>query len=113
MRELKTIEHSSLDGVIQHPADGGEFPYGVWTAPYRTPARLQPGRAGTAVALSLALALACADRQGPSDLPRDDLTQALDALDRKVCLTIGDRTNGPRDRCEPQEIGIAHVRTAI
>ena len=57
---------------------------------------------GTVVALGLALALACAHRQGPTDLPRDDLTKALDALERKVCLTIGDDTNGPRDQCEPQ-----------
>jgi dihydrofolate reductase len=28
----------SLDGVIQHSADGGDFPYTDWTAPYRTPA---------------------------------------------------------------------------
>jgi hypothetical protein len=59
-------------------------------------------RVGTAVASCLAFALACAPRQGPTDLPTDDLAKALDALDRKVCLTIGDRTNGPRDHCEPQ-----------
>ena len=38
MRKLKIIEHISLDGVIQHSADDGDFPYGDWTAPYRTPA---------------------------------------------------------------------------
>jgi dihydrofolate reductase len=38
MRKLKIFEHISLDGVIQHSADGGSFPYGDWTAPYRTPA---------------------------------------------------------------------------
>jgi dihydrofolate reductase len=38
MRTLKVIEHISLDGVIQHSADGGDFPYSDWTAPYRTPA---------------------------------------------------------------------------
>jgi dihydrofolate reductase len=38
MRTLKIIEHISLDGVIQHSADDGDFPYGDWTAPYRTPA---------------------------------------------------------------------------
>lgn len=38
MRKLKIIEHISLDGVIQHSADDGDFPYGGWTAPYRTPA---------------------------------------------------------------------------
>ena len=38
MRTLKIIEHMSLDGVIQHSADGGDFSYSDWTAPYRTPA---------------------------------------------------------------------------
>lgn len=38
MRKLKIIEHISLDGVIQVSADGGDFPYADWTAPYRTPA---------------------------------------------------------------------------
>ena len=38
MRKLRIMEHISLDGVIQHSADDGDFPYGEWTAPYRTPA---------------------------------------------------------------------------
>lgn len=38
MRKLKIIEHISMDGVIQHSADGDDFPYSDWTAPYRTPA---------------------------------------------------------------------------
>jgi dihydrofolate reductase len=38
MRNLKIIEHISLDGVIQHSPDDNDFPYGDWTAPYRTPA---------------------------------------------------------------------------
>ena len=38
MRKLKIIEHISLDGVVQHTADENGFPYGDWTAPYRTPA---------------------------------------------------------------------------
>jgi dihydrofolate reductase len=38
MRKLKILEHISLDGVIQHSADGDNFPYGDWTAPYRSPA---------------------------------------------------------------------------
>lgn len=38
MRKLKIIEHISLDGVIQHSADDGNFPYSDWTAPYRSPA---------------------------------------------------------------------------
>jgi dihydrofolate reductase len=39
MRKLRIVEHISLDGVIQ-VSDGrgdGDFPYGDWTAPYRTP----------------------------------------------------------------------------
>ena len=39
MRKLKLIEHISLDGVIQHGEDG-DFPYGDWTTPYRSPAGL-------------------------------------------------------------------------
>jgi dihydrofolate reductase len=35
VRNLKIIEHISLDGVIQTSGEG--FPYGDWTAPYRTP----------------------------------------------------------------------------
>jgi hypothetical protein len=63
--------------------------------------RLRPGGVRIAVAWCLASALACAHRQVPTDLSTVDLTKALDALERKVCLTIGDRANGPRDRCEP------------
>jgi dihydrofolate reductase len=37
MRKLKIIEHISLDGVIQNSVDDDAFPYGDWTAPYRTP----------------------------------------------------------------------------
>ncbi len=37
MRKLRIIEHISLDGVIQVSGDS-DFPYGDWTAPYRTPA---------------------------------------------------------------------------
>jgi hypothetical protein len=35
VRKLKIIEHLSLDGVIQHSADGDDFPYSDWTAPFR------------------------------------------------------------------------------
>jgi dihydrofolate reductase len=39
MRKLKIMEHISLGGVIQvsDGPGGGDFPYGDWTAPYRTP----------------------------------------------------------------------------
>jgi dihydrofolate reductase len=40
MRKLRIFEHISLDGVIQvrAPGEDSDFPYGDWTAPYRTPA---------------------------------------------------------------------------
>ena len=40
MRKLKVFEHISLDGVIEvrGPGEDGDFPYGDWSAPYRTPA---------------------------------------------------------------------------
>ncbi len=43
MRKLKIVEHVSLDGVIEMSGrpNEGDFPYGDWTAPYRTPAGLE------------------------------------------------------------------------
>jgi serine phosphatase RsbU (regulator of sigma subunit)/dihydrofolate reductase len=41
MRKLKIIEHISLDGVIQTSGPDDDFPYGDWTAPYRSPAGLR------------------------------------------------------------------------
>ena len=43
MRKLKIIEHISLDAVVQMMTTGPDdyFPYGDWTAPYRSPAGLQ------------------------------------------------------------------------
>ena len=40
MRKLRIFEHISLDGLIQVGGSGedGDFPYGEWTAPYRSPA---------------------------------------------------------------------------
>jgi dihydrofolate reductase len=42
MRTLKIIEHISLDGVIETSSGpDSDFPYGDWTAPYRSPAGLE------------------------------------------------------------------------
>lgn len=38
MRKLKIFEHISLDGIMQVSNCDDDFPYGDWTAPYRTPA---------------------------------------------------------------------------
>jgi dihydrofolate reductase len=40
MRKIRIMEHTSLDGVIQHE-DGEGFNHGNWTTPYRTPAGLE------------------------------------------------------------------------
>ncbi len=42
MRKLRIFEHMSLDGVIQNSRGQGDddWPYGDWTAPYRSPAGL-------------------------------------------------------------------------
>ncbi|MBD1392007.1 dihydrofolate reductase family protein [Mucilaginibacter glaciei] len=34
MRKIRIFEHISLDGVIEHD---GDYEYGAWTAPYRSP----------------------------------------------------------------------------
>jgi dihydrofolate reductase len=42
MRTVRIFEHVSLDGVIQLGGDhDGNFPYGDWTGPYRSPAGAQ------------------------------------------------------------------------
>lgn len=42
MRKLKIIEHISLDGVVQTTnGPEGDFPYGDWTAQYRSPEGLK------------------------------------------------------------------------
>jgi dihydrofolate reductase len=38
MRKIRIFEHISLDGVIEHDEP---YPYGAWTAPYRSQAGLQ------------------------------------------------------------------------
>jgi dihydrofolate reductase len=40
MRTIRIIEHTSLDGVIQHENDEN-FLYGNWTTPYRSPDGLE------------------------------------------------------------------------
>ena len=42
MRKLKIVEHISLDGVVQTTSSpDDDFPYGDWTAPFRSPAGLK------------------------------------------------------------------------
>ena len=55
MRKLKIIEHISLDGVIQVSNCDDDFPYGDWTAPYRTPAGADAVRAAHGESFDLLL----------------------------------------------------------
>ena len=55
MRKLKIIEHITLDGVIQHTADGDNFPYIDWNAPYRSPAGRDALFAATGASFDLLL----------------------------------------------------------
>ena len=53
-------------------------------------------------AFGVALAFACAHPQAPATQPSSSLANALSDLEAKVCLTVGSRSNGPTDKCEPQ-----------
>ena len=44
--------------------------------------------------------LACASKRPAATPPADAMADALSAIERKVCLTSGVRTNTPGDRCE-------------
>ena len=45
--------------------------------------------------------LACAPVPPSAGRPTDEMAAALNALERRVCLTMGVRTNAPGDQCEP------------
>ena len=102
MRKLKIIEHISLDGVIQHSADGGDFPYGDWTAPYRTPAGLDEVLAAHGESFDLLLGRRTYDiwsgywPKAPSSPMADRLNAAT--FVRSFCLLTlsqsGDLTDG-------------------
>jgi hypothetical protein len=58
----------------------------------------------------VALSTDCARPQSSGAGGATELAAALDALDLKVCLTSGPRTNGPRDRCEPRPDRTTHLQ---
>ena len=49
----------------------------------------------------LAALLTCAPVSPPPSRPTQEMAAALSALEQKVCLTRGVRTNAPADQCEP------------
>ena len=86
MRKLKIFEHISLDGVIQHAADDGDFAYSDWTAPYRTPAGLEAVLAAQGDSFDLLLGRRTYDiwsRYWPK-APSSPMSDALNAAKKYV-----------------------------
>src|SRR5919201_902314 len=86
MRKLKLIEHISLDGVIQHSADDGDFPYSGWTAPYRTPAGRDAVLAAYGGAFDLLLGRRTYDIWSGfwPNAPRDPIADGINAATKYV-----------------------------
>jgi dihydrofolate reductase len=86
MRTLRIIEHISLDGVVQHSADGGDFPYGGWIAPYRTPAGLDAVLAAQGARFDLLLGRRTYDLWSVSwgEAPRSPMADRLNAATKYV-----------------------------
>jgi dihydrofolate reductase len=88
MRKLKVMEHISLDGVIEisgGPSDG-DFPYGDWTAPYRTPAGLEIVLAAYGESFDLLLGRRTYDRWSSywPKAPRSPMADRLNAARKYV-----------------------------
>jgi dihydrofolate reductase len=88
MRKLKIVEHISLDGVIEisgGPGDG-DFPYGDWTAPYRTPEGLEVVLAAYGESFDLLLGRRSYDRLSSfwPKAPKSPMADRLNAATKYV-----------------------------
>jgi dihydrofolate reductase len=88
MRRLRIFEHMSLDGVIEisgGPGDG-DFPYGDWTAPYRTPAGLATVLALSGESFDLLLGRRTYDRWSGlwPKAPKSPMADSLNAATKYV-----------------------------
>jgi len=90
MRKLKIMEHMSLDGVIQHSADDGDFPYSDWTAPYRTPA----GRDAVLAAYGESFDLLLGRRTYDRKVLNGARSRTLDRTSSRAFATSSRRTDG-------------------
>ena len=86
IQTLTIIAHISLDGVIQHTADDGDFPRGGWVAPYRTPAGLDPVLAAQGERFDLLLGRRTYDLWSVSwgQAPRSPMADRLNAATKYV-----------------------------
>jgi hypothetical protein len=118
MRKLKIIEHMSLDGVIQHSADGGDFPYGEWTVPYRTAEGRQVMLAAHGECFDLLLGRRLYDSwsafwpQAPSSPMADRLNAARSSSSPTVPRVSRGVRRRPWDRTSPKVCAASRHRTA-
>jgi serine phosphatase RsbU (regulator of sigma subunit) len=87
MRRLRVFEHISMDGVIENsPSEGGDFPYGDWTAPYRSPEGLRLVTAMYGESFDLLLGRRTYDLLGSywSKAPKSPMADRLNAATKYV-----------------------------
>jgi dihydrofolate reductase len=108
MRRLKIMEHISLDGVIQISADDSDFPYGDWTAPYRTPAGRDEILAGHGKSFDLLLGRRTYDIWSGfwPEAPKSPLADDLNAATKYVATHRPDSLDwGPFEGIGPDIVG--------
>ncbi len=104
MRKIKIIEHILMDCVIQvsgGPGEDGDFPYGDWTAPYRSPAGLATVLAAHGESFDLLLGRRTYDMWSGfwPKAPKSPMANSLNAATTKYVATTGWRAwNGARSR---------------
>lgn len=111
MRKLKIIEHISLDGVIQHSADDGDFPYSGWTAPYRTPEGLDAILAAQGESFDLLLGRQTYDIWSDywPKAPSGPMADRLNAAKKFVATHRPESLEwGPFERLGPDIVGGTH-----
>lgn len=89
MRKLRLFEHISMDGVVEissGPAEDSDFPYGDWTAPYRSPEGLQLVTAMYGRSFDLLLGRRTYDALGSfwPKAPRSSIADRLNAATKYV-----------------------------
>ena len=114
MRKLKIFEHISLDGVIQHSADDGDFPYGDWTAPYRTPAGRDAMLAAYGESFDLLLGRRTYDIWSGfwPKAPSSPMADGLNAATKYVATHLRKVLNGGRSRASGRTSSRAFVASS-
>src|ERR1700683_1148174 len=100
MRNLRIIEHISLDGVIQQSGDDDDFPYGDWKAPYRTSTDPDEVLAAQGVSFDLLLGRRTYDIWSGfwPKVPSSPMADGLNAAQNILRPTVRKVLNGDRSR---------------